>query len=135
MNLPNTLTVARILATPLIAWLPFVQDWRWRLVAFVLFIAAAVTDYWDGHLARTRGLITDLGKQLDPLADKLLLVGTFIPMFILTGSGLDGSLASPWQRPLVPGVLGPMLRDDGGAAFPVHVPFEGTIGLPWWVLA
>lgn len=83
MNLPNTLTVARIVATPLIAWLPFAHDWRLRLLAFVLFIAAAVTDYWDGHLARTRGLITDLGKQLDPLADKLLLLGTFVPMYLL----------------------------------------------------
>jgi phosphatidylglycerophosphate synthase len=83
VNLPNTLTVARICATPLIAWLPFAPDWRLRLLAFVLFIAAAVTDYWDGHLARTRGLITDLGKQLDPLADKLLLLGTFVPMYLL----------------------------------------------------
>jgi CDP-diacylglycerol--glycerol-3-phosphate 3-phosphatidyltransferase len=83
VNLPNTLTVARICVTPLIAWLPFVNDWRMRLFAFVLFIAAAVTDYWDGHFARTRGLITDLGKQLDPLADKLLLLGTFVPMYLL----------------------------------------------------
>jgi CDP-diacylglycerol---glycerol-3-phosphate 3-phosphatidyltransferase len=135
MNLPNAITVGRIAATPLIALLPFVPSWPWRLVAFVLFIVAAVTDYYDGALARSRGQITDLGKQLDPLADKLLLVGTFVPMFLLTGSGGDPSLVSPWQQPLVPGVLGPMLRDDGGAAFPVHVPFEGTIGLPWWVLA
>ena len=39
-----------------------------RLAAFVLFIVAAITDYWDGHLARTRNLVTDLGRLLDPLA-------------------------------------------------------------------
>ena len=135
MNLPNAITVGRIAATPAIALLPFVDSWAWRLVAFVLFIVAAVTDYYDGMLARTRGQITDLGKQLDPLADKLLLVGTFVPMFLLTASGGDLSLFSPYRDPLVPGVLGPTLRGDGGAAFPVHVPGLDPIGLPWWILA
>jgi phosphatidylglycerophosphate synthase len=111
VNLPNTLTVARICVTPLIAWLPFVPDWRWRLLAFVLYIAAAVTDYWDGHLARTRGLITDLGKQLDPLADKLLLLGTFVPMYLL-------------QAP-----AGSPLHHYGPAVTGVPVP--GAVGLPF----
>ena len=121
MNLPNTLTVARICATPLIAWLPFVHDWRWRLVAFVLFIAAAVTDYWDGHLARTRGLITDLGKQLDPLADKLLLFGTLVPRYLLQappGSPLHHYGPAREGMP-VPGAIGfPFLIGD----FHVYLP-------------
>ncbi|HEY0778398.1 MAG TPA: CDP-alcohol phosphatidyltransferase family protein, partial [Gemmatirosa sp.] len=70
MNLPNAITVARIAAAPLIAWLPFAPTPGMRLAAFVLYVAAAVTDYWDGHLARTRNLVTDLGRLLDPLADK-----------------------------------------------------------------
>ena len=134
MNLPNAITVARIAATPAIALLPLVDSWPLRLAAFVLYIVAAVTDYYDGMLARTRGQITDLGKQLDPLADKLLLVGTFVPMFLLTASGGDPSLLSPHREPLVPGVLGPMAR-AGGAAFPVHLPGLDPIGLPWWILA
>ena len=73
MNLPNAITVARIAVAPLVALLPLVPSWEARIAAFVLFIVAAVTDYWDGHLARTRNLVTDLGRLLDPLADKLLL--------------------------------------------------------------
>jgi CDP-diacylglycerol--glycerol-3-phosphate 3-phosphatidyltransferase len=86
MNLPNALTVARIAVTPLIAVLPFADSWTLRLVAFVLFTMAAVTDYIDGMLARSRKQETDLGRLLDPLADKLLLVGTLIPMYILAAS-------------------------------------------------
>src|SRR5512140_67028 len=84
MNLPNALTVARIAVTPLIAVLPFADSWGLRLVAFVLFTLAAVTDYVDGMLARSRKQETDLGRLLDPLADKLLLVGTFVPMYLLS---------------------------------------------------
>ena len=83
MNLPNALSAARIVVTPLIAVLPMVNSSSLRLVAFVLFVLAAVTDYVDGHLARSRKEETDLGRMLDPLADKLLLVGTFVPMFLL----------------------------------------------------
>lgn len=83
MNLPNGLTVARIVVTPAIAALPFVDSVGARLVAFVLFLAAAITDWFDGYLARKRKQETDLGRILDPLADKLLLVGTFVPMYFL----------------------------------------------------
>ena len=83
MNLPNAITLGRIALTPLIAWLPFTTSWTARLIAFLLFTIAAVTDYWDGHLARSRNLVTDLGRLLDPLADKLLLVATLIPMYWL----------------------------------------------------
>jgi phosphatidylglycerophosphate synthase len=83
VNLPNAITVGRIALTPLIAWLPFTTSWSARLVAFVLFLVAAITDYWDGHLARSRNLVTDLGRLLDPLADKLLLLATLVPMYLL----------------------------------------------------
>src|SRR5258708_40030347 len=80
MNLPNALTVGRIAATPLVAVLPFANSWTLRLMAFALFLAAAITDYIDGHLARSRAQETDLGRLLDPLADKLLLVATLYPV-------------------------------------------------------
>lgn len=83
VNLPNAITVGRIALTPLIAWLPFTASWSTRLIAFVLLLVAAITDYWDGHLARKRNLVTDLGRLLDPLADKLLLVATLVPMYLL----------------------------------------------------
>ena len=134
MNLPNAITVGRIAATPAIALLPFANSWPLRLLAFLLFLTAAITDYYDGMLARTRGLVTDLGKQLDPLADKALLVGTLVPMFVLTGSGAHAGLLSAHQEPLIAGVAGPMASEGVvGAAFPFLTPF-GAIGLPWWVL-
>ena len=83
MNLPNTLTVARIVAAPGVAWLALQNSWVLRAFAFVLFIIVAVTDYWDGKLARDRAQVTKLGSLLDPLADKLLLVATFVPMYVL----------------------------------------------------
>jgi phosphatidylglycerophosphate synthase len=83
VNLPNAITISRIALTPLIAWLPFAPSWSARLAGFALFLFAAITDWWDGHLARTRNLVTDLGRLLDPLADKLLLVATLVPMYML----------------------------------------------------
>ena len=136
MNLPNTLTLGRIAISPLVALLPFVESWPLRFGAFALFIVVAVTDYWDGKLARSRNLVTRLGTLLDPLADKLLLLATFIPMFLLASNGWDPSLTSPHRTPLVEGVLGPMLREDSPpkAAFPFLTPW-GPIGLPWWIVA
>jgi CDP-diacylglycerol--glycerol-3-phosphate 3-phosphatidyltransferase len=136
MNLPNSLTVGRIAISPLVALLPFAESWELRLAAFALFIAVAVTDYWDGKLARSRNLVTRLGTLLDPLADKLLLLATFVPMFMLAGNGWDAGLISPHRTPLVDGVLGPMVREGGtgDAAFPFLTPW-GPVGLPWWILA
>jgi CDP-diacylglycerol--glycerol-3-phosphate 3-phosphatidyltransferase len=135
MNLPNSLTVGRIAISPLVALLPFAESWALRFAAFALFILVAVTDYWDGKLARSRNLVTRLGTLLDPLADKLLLLATLVPMFLLAGNGGDASLTSPHTTPLVNGVLGPMLRGASGeAAFPFLTPWA-PVGLPWWILA
>jgi CDP-diacylglycerol---glycerol-3-phosphate 3-phosphatidyltransferase len=136
MNLPNTLTLGRIAISPLVALLPLAPSWPLRFAAFALFIIVAVTDYWDGKLARSRNLVTRLGTLLDPLADKLLLLATFVPMFLLAGNGSDASLMSPHETPSVDGVLGPMVREGARprAAFPFLTPW-GPVGLPWWVLA
>jgi len=100
MNLPNALTAARIVATPLIAALPFANSWPLRLIALLLFTLAAATDYIDGMLARSRKEETDLGRLLDPLADKLLLLGTLIPMYLLATTfpfvTPFGSVGLPW---------------------------------------
>ena len=100
MNLPNALSVGRIVITPLIAALPFANSWKLRLLAFVLFVIAAVTDYVDGKLARSRKQETDFGRLLDPLADKALLVGTFVPMYLLAPSfpfvTPAGTIGLPW---------------------------------------
>ena len=128
MNLPNAITVGRIFVTPLIAFLPFVNSWPIRFVAFAIFIAAAVTDYYDGMLARTRNLVTDLGKLLDPLADKLLLLGTFIPMYLLGG----GSTAwSPFSAPDFFSLDRELVAT--GRHMPLVTPF-GPMGLPLWIV-
>jgi phosphatidylglycerophosphate synthase len=86
VNLPNAITVGRIAMTPFIAWLPFTTSWSSRFAGFVLFLIAAISDYWDGHFARQRNLVTDLGRLLDPLADKMLLVATMVPMYFMQRS-------------------------------------------------
>jgi CDP-diacylglycerol--glycerol-3-phosphate 3-phosphatidyltransferase len=134
VNLPNALTAGRIAAAPFIAWLPLASSATLRFAAFVLFAAAAITDYIDGHLARSRAQETDLGRMLDPLADKLLLVATLVPMFLLMGSGSTFSIFSPHHAPLVAASVGAVARGDGGAAFPFVTPL-GLIGLPWWIPA
>ena len=83
-TLPNMLTLARIALAPVIALLPFIHGYLPKLIAFVVFLAAAISDIYDGRLARERHEITDLGKMLDPLADKLLLVATLIPIYWIT---------------------------------------------------
>jgi CDP-diacylglycerol--glycerol-3-phosphate 3-phosphatidyltransferase len=83
VNLPNAITVGRIALTPMIAFLPLSTSATWRLVGFLLFLVAAISDYWDGYLARSRNLVTDLGRIIDPLADKLLLIATLLPMYLL----------------------------------------------------
>jgi CDP-diacylglycerol--glycerol-3-phosphate 3-phosphatidyltransferase len=101
LNLPNLITVARILLAALVVPLLFIDRLGPRLLAFVIFLVAAFSDLWDGHLARTRGLITNLGKLLDPIADKLLLAATFIPFYIL--SHRSGPTARfPWFGDTLP---------------------------------
>ena len=83
-TLPNILTLTRIALAPVIALLPFIDGYIPKLVAFVVFLAAAISDIYDGRLARERNEITDLGKELDPFADKLLLFATLIPIYWIT---------------------------------------------------
>ena len=74
-NLPNALTALRILAVPFFGWALLVDDGEsvtWRVVAWVIFALAMVTDKIDGDLARKRGLVTNFGKIADPIADKAI---------------------------------------------------------------
>lgn len=82
--LPNVITIGRIVIAPLVAVLLFIPTFTARLIAFVLFLVAAFSDLWDGYLARKHGWISDFGKLVDPLADKLLLLVTFVPFYVLS---------------------------------------------------
>ena len=95
MTLPNAITFARIASCPFVAYLALAPGTTSRYAAFLLFLAAALSDIWDGHLARKYRSVTDAGKLLDPLADKLLLVSTFVPFYFLTRRG-DELGGIPW---------------------------------------
>ncbi len=75
---PNALTLFRVLAVPLVVVLLFTPNRLTCFLAAMLFSAAAITDYFDGYLARQMNRITNLGKVMDPVADKLLVSCTFI---------------------------------------------------------
>lgn len=81
MNTPNKITVGRIVATPFIALLIYQAGLTAHWATFLLFVAAAVSDVVDGNLARDKDEITRFGQLLDPIADKLLVLVTFVPLY------------------------------------------------------
>jgi len=81
-HLPNTITIARIVVTPAVLALMFTESFWGRTTAFVLFVLAAISDYVDGRLARHYQVHSRLGQFLDPLADKVLVLGAFIVLAI-----------------------------------------------------
>lgn len=78
MNLPNKLTILRIILTPLFMAAMMIEFPHHYAVALVLFCVASFTDYLDGKIARARGIVTNFGKFLDPLADKMLTTAAFL---------------------------------------------------------
>ena len=81
MNLPNKLTIVRIIMIPFFVFFlltDFVAGSKW--IATVLFCAASITDFLDGHIARKYNLVTNFGKFMDPLADKLLVCSALIAL-------------------------------------------------------
>ena len=92
MNLPNKLTVVRLIMVPIFMavmlvpiFVPFQNaavDMYLNLAGVVIFILAAVTDFLDGKIARKNNLVTDFGKFLDPLADKFMVIGAMLCIFL-----------------------------------------------------
>ena len=78
MNLPNKLSILRVLCIPVIVLLLYLGGDGYRIAAGILFILAALTDLLDGKIARKYNLITDFGKFIDPVADKLLVLTTLV---------------------------------------------------------
>jgi CDP-diacylglycerol--glycerol-3-phosphate 3-phosphatidyltransferase len=78
MNLPNKLTVSRFVLTALFLWALFSTVRFHNTLALVLFSMAGATDFLDGRIARKRGLITNFGILMDPLADKILICSAFV---------------------------------------------------------
>ena len=80
MNLPNKLTLSRIVAIPFFVAAMLIQTgWEGqKWIALIIFVAASLTDLADGKIARARGLVTNFGKFMDPLADKLLVCSALV---------------------------------------------------------
>ena len=90
MNLPNKLTVLRVILVPFYMFFMLTDFIPYsKIIALAIFAAASITDALDGHIARSRGLVTTFGKFLDPLADKVLVISALICM---TELGLVGAV-------------------------------------------
>ena len=86
MNLPNSLTVIRILALPFCAWALFKNggdDSTWRIIAWCAFFIVGMTDVLDGRIARSRNQVSAFGAILDPIADKAFIATALIGLSIL----------------------------------------------------
>lgn len=151
-DLPNLLTLSRIAAIPLLVALVAIRTPITDFAACCVFSAAAITDYFDGHFARTRAQTSDLGRMLDPIADKLLVgatlmllagldrlspIGLFPAIVILLReilvSGLREYLAglrvglpvtnlAKWKTGVQMGALGTLIAGNESAAL-LHIPF------------
>ena len=82
-HVPNALTIFRIVLTPILLVLLVSGTFAGSVAAFVLFVIAAVSDYFDGKLARLFKARSRLGQYLDPFADKVLVLGTFVTLAVL----------------------------------------------------
>ncbi len=83
MNLPNILTMSRFGFAVIIGVLLMTNTLAGNISAAVLFIAASLTDYYDGYLAKKNGLISDFGKIMDPIADKVMILSIFTVLAFL----------------------------------------------------
>ena len=117
LNLPNKITLTRIFMIPvfvLFFYLDVMDGWNY-LIAAIIFLLAAATDALDGHIARSRGLVTNLGKFLDPIADKVLVSTALIllltrmeafsaPFLLFAGANAAVVSGAGYAMPVVAGV-------------------------------
>lgn len=90
MNLPNKLTVLRIILIPVFVAAYYITAIPYNyFIAAIIFVVAASTDFLDGYIARKYDLVTDLGKFLDPIADKVLVAAALIIMLVVPEGGAE----------------------------------------------
>ena len=112
MNLPNKLTLLRICLIPVFVILMLSQVSNFFLISCIIFIIASITDFLDGKIARKYNLVTDVGKFMDPLADKLLVLAALICM-------IEYELVASWMviiivaRELTVSILRAIAADNG----------------------
>ncbi len=113
-HLPNALTIARMVLAPAVFVCLAQHTFTGNLLALIFFVVAAISDYWDGHFARAHQTDSRLGQFLDPLADKVLVLGTFVVL-----AWLHPRLAPWWAVALI------ALRDLGVTALRSYVEAKG----------
>ncbi|MCK5296003.1 MAG: CDP-diacylglycerol--glycerol-3-phosphate 3-phosphatidyltransferase, partial [Alphaproteobacteria bacterium] len=92
INLPNLLTIARIVLIPLVLVTFYIDGNTARWIGCALFSIAAITDFFDGYLARTQNLTSSFGRFLDPIADKLLVSSVLLFLAAFDRLGMFGLL-------------------------------------------
>lgn len=115
-NLPNILSALRILLAPVFLVMYLQDELVWRSLSIAIFAIAAVTDYFDGYIARTYNVESDSGVFLDPLADKVLTFAGFICLPFLDPGQF------PWWAVIVI-----MIRDIGITVLRVHFDRKGVV--------
>ena len=113
LTLANILTLFRILLVPVYIWYFAKQTWLGVVIALIVFIVAAVTDLFDGRLARSRKEVTKLGKFMDPLADKFLVIGALVQFWLM-------GLVNGWLVSII------VIRDIYVTYMRVHAIMTGT---------
>lgn len=117
LTIPNLLSIARLLGVPLFVWL--LLGPQWDVAAVAVLMAAGVTDYLDGKLARALGQTSKLGVLLDPLADRLYIISTLVA-FVLRDVIPLWLAALLLGRDLILALCLPVLRHYGYGVLPVH---------------
>ena len=122
LSLPNLLTLSRILAVPILVvllWRPTPVDYA---ITFALYCIVAITDYFDGYLARAQGQISRLGQFLDPIADKIMVAAVLI---MLISSRKANPVPEIAGLHIIPGSGDPAARDHRFRASRVPRPAQG----------
>jgi CDP-diacylglycerol---glycerol-3-phosphate 3-phosphatidyltransferase len=120
VNLPNVLTVLRILLVPVLVVALLAETANGDLLAALVFALASMTDAMDGYLARTRNDITNFGKLMDPIADKLLIIAALLALVSL-------DRLAPWVAMVIIG------REVAVTATRMHATQQGVvIASNWW---
>ncbi len=126
MNLPNRLTVLRLMMVPSFVFIMMAADVLWTNIAgLLLFCVASLTDMLDGKIARKRGLVTDFGKFLDPLADKFMVIGAL--MVLLWRFTTDGNTSLIFRYIFFWAVLLVIFREL--AVTSIRLVVSGTAGI------
>lgn len=122
MNLPNKLTILRIILIPLFTALFFVTAVPCNfLLACIVFCLASLTDFLDGYIARKYNLVTNLGKFLDPIADKILVSTALIIMLVPVG----GEEILPWYASIAVAII--LARELMVSGFRIVAASKGTV--------